>query len=199
MEKFIFLTKTENMGEIEYFAIAENQIETLNVSDTYLMDGQTVGSSEAGDYLTLYTQKAVNFANEAYHSNHAESDDTEMLKHFNLNDTVSAYNYDEFDEILESDDLEKDVDFTVEYTTCKGFSYWDGYHDKTIIIQSDIYDNLDWQIETDKLITKRLRTAISKMKEVSKGVGCIYYKHGSVNIYKSYCYGTWENYRLTID
>jgi hypothetical protein len=198
MTNFIFLTKTDTQGEeIKYYAIPENQITTLNVSDTYASFGQCVDSSDAGDYLTLDTQKAADFANQAYHSNHADSD-TEVLQKFSIGDYISAYDYSEFDEILTADELEKEVDFSVEYTTCKGFNFWNGHNHQSIIVAGGNYDYYEWEIVTDKAIIKRLRTAISKMKEVSRGAGYIDYKHGSVNITESYWQGAWESYNLKI-
>jgi hypothetical protein len=200
MTNYIFLTKTNTQGEeIKYYAIPENKIELLNLSETYTGFGQTVSPADAGDYLTLISQKAVDFANQAYHSNHvAADDDTEVLQKFSIGDYISAYDYSEYDEILIADDLEKEVDFSVEYTTCKGFNFWDGHNHKTIITGSYVHDFLEYEIISDKEIIKRLRTAISKMKEVSRGAGYIDYRHGSVNITESYWQGTWESYNLKI-
>jgi hypothetical protein len=198
MTNYIFLTKTDNHGEVNYYAIPENKIELLNLSETYTAFGQTVSPADAGDYLTLNSQKAVDFANQAYHSNHADADDTEVLQKFSIGDYISAYDYSEYDEILIADELEKEVDFSVEYTTCKGFNFWDGHNHKTIITGSFVHDFLEYEIETDKAIIKRLRTAISKMKEVSRGAGYIDYKHGSVHITESFWQGAWESYNLKI-
>lgn len=197
MGKYIFLAKTEKYGDVEYFAIPESNIEILNVCDTYGFYGQQVSSSEAGDFLSLSTQKAVDFANQAYHNNHNEENE-EVKQKWSIGDYISAYDFSEFDEILKSS-LKEGVDYSVTYTECKGFNFWDGSNWKTIMVAHDNYNNFDWEVITDKSIIKRLRTAISKMKWHSKGPGYDFYKHGSVDITEFYWQGAWEKYRLIIN
>lgn len=200
MEKYIFLTKTQpDSPKVEYFAIAESQIEELYVSDTYSMYGHQITPAEAGDYLEILSEKAVSLANKAYHDEYADYDDTEIVQHFSIGCSISAYDYSQVYDNIVSSELVESEDYVVFKNGCQGFNYWNGQDWNTILVQHDENDCLDWEIVKDKKLVKRLRIAITAMTYKSKGSGVNYYQYGNTKIAESFWQGSWESYSLTIE
>jgi hypothetical protein len=200
MEKYIFLTKVQqDTANTEYFAIPESQIEEMYVSDTYSMYGNQTTPSEAGDYLELLTEKAVSLANKAYHDEYADYDDTEIVQHFSIGCSISAYDYSQVYDNIVSSQLQEDEDYVAFKNGCQGFNYWNGQDWNTILVQHDDNDVLDWQIVKDKKLIKRLRIALTAKSYKSKGAGVQYYEYGHTQITESFWEGSWESFKLTVE
>lgn len=200
MEKYIFLTKVQqDTANTEYFAIPESQLEVMYVSDTYGLYGHQISPSEAGDYLELLTENAVLKANELHLNEHRHYDDKEALELFKLADIVSAYDYSHIYENILSSSLVEDDDYMTFRSECQGFNYWNGQDWKTILVQHDDNDILDWQIVKDKKLIKRLRIALTAKSYKSKGAGVQYYEYGHTQITESFWEGSWESFKLTVE
>ena len=199
MEKYIFLTKVhQDTANTEYFAIPESQVEEMYVSDTYSIYGHQITPAEAGDYLELLSEKAVSLANKAYHDEYADYDDTEIVQHFSIGCSISAYDYSQVYENIVSSELVESEDYMLFKTECKGFNFWENNW-KTVLVQHDDDYALDWQIVKDKNLIKRLRIAIASMTYKKKGGGFIEYRYGHTRITESFWQGAWEQYLLVIE
>lgn len=192
MTKYIFLTETNSENpNTEYFAISENQIETLKVSETYGKYGQQFSNYEAGDYLIITNPEKLN----QYFL------ETEIFDYDDKIVKVSEGVYDgdshEFSLIVNELGLDaKLLDFEVEYTTCEGFNAWSGNNYQSIIVGVQ-NGEAEYKIVDDKALIKRLRTAITKRKFVSEGFGRKSYEFGQIEIEESFSSKAWEQYTLS--
>lgn len=170
--------------EGKYFAIYSDRIENLNISDTYDRWGQSISSYDAGDYV--------------------EITDVEKFKllHRDLYDSLTLTKDDvlfdgDSDVFHELEQIEEGEYFIFHRSVCKGFNYWNGNNWRTVLVECDGVEP-EWEILQDKSIIKRLRTALTKKKELHKGFGTVEYQHGKVFIVESFYQNRWENYTLEI-
>ena len=199
MSQFIFLTEANSEGQVVYFAIDAEKIKEIPESDTYDRFGQPISAGEAGNYLELKTQKAVDVANQAYHDFHAEWDDTEVLQHFSIGDEILAYeDSNSYDSVVKSGTLEEGVDYDVTSTWVKGFNYWDGSNWKSIIVEREHTgrDNTSHQILDDQELIARLNEVIENKKFVKSGFGKEVYQSGNWEIVVSNFQGSWATYEI---
>lgn len=198
MSQFIFLTEADSEGPVKYFAIDAEKIEKLNGSDTYDLFGQPVSPEEVGDYLELKSQEATDVANQAYHDFHAEEDDTEVLQHFSIGQTISAYESShEYDAIQRSADLKEGLDYEVYASWVKGFNYWDGSNWKSVIVEREHTDNVTNEILDDEELIKELNQAIEDKSFTGSTFGNLYYESGNYEIVVNNHQGRWAIYEIT--
>lgn len=196
MSNYIFLIDKNRESETVYFAIDAEKIEILNESDTYDNYGQSVSPEDAGNSIGLLSQKAVDIANKAYHDNHAEYDDTEVLQHFSIGDFLSAYEHKEYSDVLSDKDLKIGEDYSEYFPTCKGFNYWDGSNWKTIVVERE-HGETDFEILDNEELTEELNQAIQNKEFVEDGFGRKIYETEQYEIEYNYCQGTWASYYVT--
>lgn len=197
MENLIFL-KDENEQEVIYYAIDAAKIETLNVSDTYDGTGQTVGSANAGDSLTLETQKAVDVANQFYHENYSEYDDLEVLVHYKIDDYISAYDSGStYTQILESN-LVEDVDYILQRENCEGFNYWNGNNWKSVIIDFEHGAYTNFSKITDQDLIAELTKALQNKEFKKEGSGFTHYTYGKYKIQTTQYASDFSNYTISL-
>lgn len=196
MSNYIFLTDNNRESETIYFAIDSEKLETLNVSDTYDNYGQSVSPEDAGNGITLLSQKAVDIANQSYHDNHSDYDDTEILQHFSVGDYLSAYENKEYSDLVGNTELKVDEDYSENFPTCKGFNYWDGSNWKSVIVDYE-YGEANFEIVDNEDLSKRLNEAIQNKQFLKEGFGAKYYETEEFEIEYNYCQGTWASYYLT--
>lgn len=199
METYMIITNRFNENGIdEYFAISKDRIETMKASETYDRFGQLVDEVDAGDYVCLLTQKAVDLANkianEEREENHNNSDsDEEFEKNeiYSLNDTVSAYdNRDIFTAIRELD--ETDFDHISEEV--KGFNYWDGNNWKTVTIECE-YNEPSHEVIEEKLSVE-INEAIENVEFTHSGFGVQVGKYNDWVVISSQWQGDFSAYTV---
>jgi len=197
MVHYIFLTETNLEGAVTYYAIHDDKIEVLKESDTYDRYGQIISASEAGNSVLLKTQKAVDIANQAYHDYHAEYDDTEVVLHYSLYDTIYAFeSSSEYDAVIDSSELDKDVDYSIESPWVKGFNYWDGSNWRTVVVE---HENGNWGthvIVDDEELIEELNQAIEDKEYVKSEFGKEKYQSGSWEIVDNHCQGSWATFEI---
>jgi len=199
MSNFIFLTEANSEGPVVYFAIDAEKISEIPESDTYDRFGQSVSAGDAGNYLELKTQKAVEVANIAYHDSHAEWDDTEVLQHFSIGDEILAYeDSNSYDSVVKSGTLEEGVDYDVTSTWVKGFNYWDGHNWKTVVVEREHTgrDNTSHQILDDQELMAELNEAIENKKFVKSEFGKEKYQSDRWEIVVNNFQGSWASYEI---
>ena len=185
-DKIIFLKK-EYSEQIEYCAIYESKVEKMNYSDTYGDFGRKVSSYDAGDCIELLSERAVNYVRAIKNSNI-----------YNIGDSIYAYNDKDLFESFFKSNLIDGLDFSVVYTECYGFNYWDGNNWKTILLSHDYLEYFEWKVIRDKDLIKNLRTAIIRKEEKRKGVGYVDYEFGKYIITESFWSGSWEMFKITL-
>lgn len=196
MANYIFLVGNFSEGPTRYFAIPETMIETLNVSDTYDDYGQRISSGDAGDYITLNSEKAVKVANDAWNEEFKNEDDyDEYTAKWNREDYISAYDfYEYFDAIIANKELKDDEDYKLICESCQGFTYWNGSNYKTIT--TSVENGEASHSTCDEEITKELNEAIKNMEWVGEGFGSKTYEYKNWVIIDSNVQGTWESYEI---
>lgn len=187
--RYVFLTPNNPESEIDYYAIDSDKIETLYVSETYTKYGQQVSPSEAGDYLVLTSDKAVELANKFY-----QEDNETQETHYSIGDIVSAYDNKEYEQITNSHELIEDDDYSLYKETCRGFNYWNGSNWATILLGDD-YNS--FSLVTDEELNKELNQAIVDKEYVRDGLGCEIYETSEYIIEDNYCQGVWASYHIT--
>lgn len=194
MSNYLFLTENNNEGPSRYFAINPVIIETLNLSETYDQFGQTISHGDAGDSITLLTDKAVKIANDAYNEEFsAEESYDGYVNKYETGDFVSAYDFCEcFDAVIEKS--ESGIDYEEDFTTVKGFTYWDGSNWKTITVEQNEYEPTHNVVDED--LTKELNQAIENKSFETKGFGCEVSRGGDYAIIESQWQGSWDIYEL---
>lgn len=195
METYKFLKKTYSEDSVtRYFAISSDRIETLRVSSTYTNYGQMVDTSDAGDSVTLDSQKAVDIANKAYY----EHTDEDEKNRYELEDFVLDYDDpNTFSAVSGSSELVEGVDYTYNAETCKGFNYWDGNNWASVIVE---YENgseeAPFEIVSDEDLIKELNNAIEEKTYVKNEFGEKIYHSGKYKVTYSQFASSWEDYCL---
>lgn len=182
MSNIIFL-KTAYEFDGHYLAIHADKIETLNVSDSYDNFGQKISASDAGDYLEINKDLAVEVDGE--------------LRQFSAGENVCAY-----DDRYAYDDLirtfEDGEEITIFRTEFSGFNFWDGHNWKTVVVSS-IDDQVTHEIEDDEEIIARLNEALENEEFESEGFGTKNYRYKDAKITYSQFSGAWEYADITLD
>lgn len=189
MENFTFIksTNTEEYPNPVY-AISVD-ISEMRVSETYDRFGQPVTPADAGDYITLDTQKAVDIANNAY----KEFEDEEIDEMFSLNETISDYEQGNvFTAINSAEELKEGLDFTYYASTCKGFNYFDGSNWQSIVIH---YED-DGQPNYEVIENDSLESEIDSKEWIKDGFGKKLYESENFWIIHNYCVGSFASYEL---
>lgn len=186
MSNYIFLTENYKQGPVIYFAIIEDKIETLNVSDTYAEYGQTIDASDAGDGLELLTQDAIFRMNKEHE--------------LRIGDVVYAYNNQErYTDILDaleaSEKLIEGVDYVLFRETLKGFNYHDGSNWKTVTVAADNGESSHSILENEELV-KILNEAIENREYEREGFGKKIYFGGDYVVIDNYCHGAWASFEV---
>ena len=197
---YIFLKSAdrhEHRNNPRWWAISEDRIETLDVSDSYDQFGQRISSSDAGDYLEILSQAAADVANQAYNED-VEPGDEGFKVAFEVGENVNAYDQCAvFDAIIESD-LQDGVDYNLKCTQFDGFNYWDGSNWKTIVTNAPD-GNETHEIEDDKGIIARLNEALENEEFVKEGFGTKTFRYKDAEITYSQFSSAWEYAEITLD
>jgi len=196
MENLIFLRESNQYNPI-IFAVSKDIFTEIKLSDTYDKFGQTIDRGDAGEGITLLTEKAVKIANEGYNEFHSDDSD-EFLTKWELDDYISAYDYslEGFDAVVESNDLEKDVDYDEDSQMVTGYTFWNGNNWKTITIAHE-YDEPTHEVISDKKLIKDLNEAIEKKSFKGDEFGLTTYQFNNWLIVDSQYQGTWAKYEIT--
>lgn len=147
--------------------LAINQeIETLNVSDTYGNYGQKVDAYTAGDAIQLLSSKAVSLANKIALEN------DEDAGAFKTGDLVSAIdNNDIYDDVLNVvSGLKEYEDYTMWCSTVEGFNFWNGNNFQTVTVSCEVGEP-SHAILTDETLIKELNEAIDEKSFIKEGFG----------------------------
>lgn len=198
MENHIFLVKEYEEGPTTYYAIPEDKIVEMNLSDTYDNYGQIVGHDGAGDYHM-----------ENYQSDAAKDCIKAICEKFQIQfDNIHiVYNSGEFE--IEPGDGEEygfsetEVNQFIKswrgqnesLTTCKGFNFWDGHNWQSVIVESGDFD-IDYKVVNDEKITTELNEAIKESKFFGEGFGEKRYRTDDYVVIDNYCQGHWESYMV---
>lgn len=205
-QNFLFL-KDNFCDNCVIYAVPAYKIETIAISDTYDKYGQKISSYETGDSLELLTKKAVKVANDAYNDYHyCDSNEyNEYIEKWAVGDIIYAYDYacEGYDAVIESKDLQEDIDYCLYREACKGFNYFNGHNWQTITISSNSFEPSHILIENKELI-KKLIEAIENKEVASlnnRGVDIYKYKdeEGSEYIIKvSHFQTSWASYEIQL-
>lgn len=190
MKNFIFIKKSYDGYSVDstYYAIDADKIETLNVSDTYDQFGQLISDSDAGDSITLLTEKAVEAANKAAVDFGYED------KTFTVGDFISAYDAsDLYSEVRSKVD---DADIADNKETCKGFNYWDGHNFKTVTVDFASGEESSHFIVDDEALVAELNEAIANKEFKDDGFGQKIYTSGDWTIVDNFCEGAWAAFEI---
>lgn len=195
MSTFKFLTENYNEGPTTYYAISEDRIEPINYSDTYDGYGQKVSSSDAGDYLYLDTDKAVEVANRC--ANKYEEYE-EVSADYSIGAYISAY--DEralYDDILDAYNVYEltDSDIQINKSTVEGFNFWNGHNWRTITTGVGGYGPTHIVVSDETLI-KELQEAVDNMKFTKHLPGLKIYSYGKYRIVESCFQASWAFYEI---
>ena len=190
MKKYDFVILKNEDGET-YQALPKNSFEEINVHNTY-DNGQSVSHEDAGDCLSINTNKAVKIANKV------RKEEYPNKPVFKIGDIVHAFDFPYvFEEIVYGNNLNVDVDFTTEYQQCTAYNYWDGNNWKSIIVA---YDNLNWECSElleDKELIEELCQAINDMVYKDDSHGIKYFEHEKWSITQSIWANNPFSYELT--
>jgi hypothetical protein len=197
---YVFLKvsdRHEHRQNPTWFAVSEGRIETISVSNSYDQYGQNISASDAGDYLELASQKAVDLANEIDQNYGDVEYENDRPVRFTLLDCVTAYDdHDIFQKVIES--LEEGVDYKLEETMFAGFNYHDGNNWQTISVDS-IDDNHSHEIEDDEEMIARLNAALENAEFETAGVGTETHRHEDAVVTYSQFQCAWEYATITFD
>ena len=155
MSDLTFIIK-KHSDDSAILALKSDLFEQVNFSDCYGADGQSIGDSEAGNYICLTEEQAA-------HMTHFWDVEENGEKEFKAGTVISAYDdYELFETVKE--ELGEDC---VQGEIVTALSYHDGHNWKSIIIDSDeygthetvsdeiaqelteIYESEDFQLEKD--------------------------------------------------
>lgn len=187
MSTYTFLISNQDKSEgIEkFYAISSDKIEKLAYSDTYDQFGQKVGVDDAGDWLTLKTELAIDYVDYLFNTR------------YKIGDTITAYDeYTIYTSLLTKfGENSKDID--VEKSWIKGFNYWDVHNWKTIVVEYE-YDGFPThEIIDDEDLIKKLNQVIDDMNFVEHKFGYKLYQKEEFNVIESFCQGSWATYEIS--
>lgn len=199
MANYIFLTKNFTDEPTSYYAIPENKIETLNLSETYGDYGQIVGHTDAGDYHfdNEYSDAQKDCLNELLKKFTTEVDaEIEFIDDRNDIFIVDEDSYDGDTDVKELNEFVKNWrEKNESLTEVEGFTFWDGHNWKTIVTSCDFGEPTHNIVDNEELI-KELNKAIENKEFEKEGFGRKIYKaHGWVVI-DSYYQDVWEEYEI---
>lgn len=196
METYAFIRLSyRESGYETIYAIDPDKIKSMNLSYTYNNYGQLIDTADAGDWITLDSEKAVGLANRIYNEENEESEEFE--EKFSLNDSVSDYDHsDVFSQVRET--LKEGEDYTHYSEEVKGFNYWDGSNWRSVIVEAEHHDP-EWEVITDQDMIAELSAAIEEREFVKEGFGEKIYHGGAYQVVYNYCqwaFASWELDRL---
>jgi hypothetical protein len=195
MSNYIFLTENYNEGPTTYYAIPADKIETMNESDTYVKFGVLVSSSDAGDSLSLSSQKGVEVANKL--ANKYEQNE-ESPADYEVGSIISAFEDSGlYDDILASYKGGELTDTDIDITRAKvsGFTFWDGHNWQTTTVRKD-YGEPTHDVVSDEKLVAELNEAIENKSFEKSGFGCEVYSHENWVVIDSNWQGTWAAFEI---
>lgn len=169
-----------------------NEIETLNLADTYDDFGQQVGHSDAGDYSIHNSDYS-----DAYHDmikavreSFSINEDVEF--DIDVNDLTATEEIGVNAEELKSF-CEKWREDNETFNTVKGFDHWDGHNWKTIVTEIEFGEaSHDVVAENED----GMNTAIEDCEFIEDSHGKKYYDSEDFWVVKSAWQGDFESYQL---
>jgi len=168
-----------------WWAVSADRIETMPVSSSYDRYGQKISASDAGDYLELLNQDAVDAANNA------------ASVEFEAGDYVSAYEHAAaFNAVVNS--CVRGIDYSLEETTFEGFTYWDGHNWQTVVVSS-FDDNNTHEIEDDPETVARLNAALENAEFFAEGCGQKFCRFKDAEVTYSNLADRFEYAEITLD
>lgn len=189
MSSYIFLTENYSEGSsTTYYAIPEDKIETMALSDTYSNYGQQVSAHDAGDSFTIDTEEAATKIN-----NYLEEEERE--EKFKQGDYISAYEHCSiYSDILNNVEFEKEEIEHIKQS-CDGFNYWDGHNWRTVTTSLE-HGESSYAILEDEELIKELNEAIENKEFEKEGFGKKVYTAEGWVITDNYCQGTWASFEV---
>lgn len=197
MTTYQFLTDRFDDNGI-FYAISKDRIKTIPLSGTYTDYGQCVDPGEAGDGVTLLTQKAVDIANAGWEEQYGDRDDFDPNK-WNIGDTVYANNEGmSFDYIVNSySELIEGSDIEWHKLTCEGFNYHDGHNWKTVSVACD-YAEVSHDLVTDEKLIRSMNRAIKNRNYFKEEFGKRYYESRKYEIVQTQFPNDFSAYQITL-
>lgn len=199
---YIFLTEANNEGETVYYAINESKIEPLNLFETYDQYGQKVGHYNAGDYAIdnsasdakAHCEKAIE---EKFNLASIVIDDEKV---YSIDNEEVDYSFDDESEFQK---LVIDINEFIEewkkenerFTEVKGFTFWNGHNQQTIITKTDDGEPTHNVVDDDNLV-RELKEAIENKSFEASGFGCEIYSHDNWVVIDSNWQGDWASYEI---
>lgn len=198
----IFLKAQFAEGPTTYFAIDSSRIEEMNVSDTYDQYGQKISNEDAADYSVNNSassakadcEKAIE---EKFTIKSALIVDGEI---YSIDNEEIDYSFDDDSEsekkVIEINDFIKEWRKENEtFTTCCGFTYWDGHNWKTITTAVDFGEPTHEIVDNENLISE-LTKALEEKEFDRKNFGQTIYTGNGYVIVDSKFQGTWAEYEI---
>lgn len=188
-----------------------NEIETLNIADTYDQFGQTVGHENAGDY---------HFDNS--YSSACDDCAEAIIDHFKEVNSVTFDDYDvstlylknggeinscDYDNFSDDEEYNKTLQLIIDindfienwrkenetFTKCEGFDYWNGHNWRTVVTAID-FGEAEYEIITEN--ADKMNKAIENCKFIEETLGKEYYETEDFWIIRSAWQGDFESYQL---
>lgn len=186
MKNYTYIRKKEeyqDSGDIQVIYAISQDIEEMEMADTYDRFGQAIDAGEAGNSVTLLSEKAVRFANQ-----NSENE-------YSLYDVLSAYDADEmYQKIIDSSELKEDEDYEVFAEKVKGFNYWDGSNYQSVLIYAE-HSEVEWE-EVEGEEAQLLEEEIEEKEYIKDGFGKNLYESEKYWIVYNYCQGSFSSYEL---
>lgn len=127
--------------EEEYEIMNENQFEIVALSDTYGNYGQKIERGDAGDYIQLLTQEAVDFAN-------THNEEGNNINEFSIDDIISAY--DDCQLVCDIIEYLNSESYALTQEMVLAHTYWDGHNWKTITIEVETNEPSHVRVNSEK-------------------------------------------------
>lgn len=191
--EYAFLLYTNDEDSMDYLAVPADKIETIKLSDTFDDEGKMAGSAYGGDYLKLISQEAISIANKL-------AENLKIPNRFNLQDEVWGETHPEiYDKLVEIIKLDTDEgeDYILHFRTIKGFHYFDGNQDRTVIVEYDDGEVGEYAVIDHEGFNQKLNEAIKTSTLEKEENGEKQYSHSEFNIRTNKMEYQWADYVVT--
>lgn len=190
METYTFI-KDRNADDNVILAVASDRIVTLLLHETYDSDGQELGHESAEDYSIENSQTcAYDDLKKAIREKFDVTIDFEI-------DTDSLESDELEEEGIDADELCEFIEEWKEenenYTTVKGFNYWDGRKWQTVVTYHEFYDPSYEIIDED---VDLMNQEIEDKEFIEEGYGVRNYESANFIIVQSAMQESFENFKL---
>lgn len=193
MNILTFLKEFEADGPTIFYAVESDRIQLMKLSDTLNEMGSPVGPIDAYERIELLSDKAVK-----YFSENVE-EDSELV--FEIGAVISTMeNGADIPQLLKAlpKSLKPDIDFKVYIREVRGFNYFDGIENKSMIILDQFEDGTHTEV-TDENILTMLNNAISKKVFSHGSADRSYSIAGQIQVIENNSPLKWAKYEISFD